>query len=134
VSQLGLSYTAPFDARLDWERVLVTVRATVDRLGVKEVAHALDVAPSTLCEALANRGTAEDKGRKRVALEWLSTILRMAGEADRLAIIEALALPVGYQVQRRRVLTPAEELAALRGALGRLAPAVLEMADREVSK
>lgn len=134
MSQLGLSYTPPFDARMDWERVSQAVRATVDRLGIKEVAHALDVSPSTLCEALDNRGGSVDKGRKRLALEWLSTILRMAGESDRLAILEALALPVGYQVQRRRVLTPAEELAALRGVLGRLAPGVLELADREVSK
>lgn len=132
--QLGLSYSPPFDARLDWERVLVAVRATVDRLTPKEVAHALDVSPSTLCEALANRGTAEDKGRKRIALEWLSTILRMAGEADRLAILEALALPVGYQVARRRVLTPAEELAALRATIGRLAPGVLDLADKDMSR
>lgn len=131
MTQLGLSYTPPFDARLDWARVVDAVRAAVNRLGVKEVAHALDVAPSTLCEALADR---EEKGRKRLALEWLCTILRMAADIDRLAILEAIAIPVGYVPQRRRVMTPEEEVAHLRRVVGRVAPIALEVADKEMGR
>jgi hypothetical protein len=130
VTQLGLSYTPPFDARLDWERLLAAVRACVDRLTPKEVAHALDVSPTTLCEALANRGGTEDRGRKRLALEWISTILRMAGDDDRRAILEALCVPVGYVPQRQRVLTPAEQLEQLRQHLEREAPGVLRAYDK----
>lgn len=130
--QLGLSYTPPFDARLDWVRLLAAVRATVDRLGVKDVAHALDVSPSTLCDAIADRSGSEERGRKRVALEWITTILRMAGEDDRRAILDALCNPVGYVPTRRRALTPEEQLARLRDRVAQqFGPAGLALVREE---
>jgi hypothetical protein len=105
VSQLGMFR----DARCDewWQRVLVEIRRAVDVITIKELAHALDVAPSYVVDAL--KGTE----RKGVKAEWLPVILMMSPSPQRQALLEALSIPAGYVVQQRRQLTPEERLAAL---------------------
>lgn len=97
------------DARTDewWQRVLVELRRAVDIITVKELAHALDVAPSYVVDAL------KGADRKHVKAEWLPVILMLSPAAQRQALLEAIAIPAGFIVQQRRQLTPEERLAAL---------------------
>lgn len=118
------------DARCDewWARVLVEIRRAVDAITVKELAHALDVAPSYIVDAL------KGADRKHVKAEWLPTILMLSPPAQRQALLEAIAIPAGYYVQARPQMTPEQQLEHLRRAVGRMAPAVLEMADKEMGR
>lgn len=111
-----------------WARLLDVLRAAVAAITPKELAFALNVAPSYLLDAL--RGA----DRKSVRAEWLPTILIMAPHEHRAAILSELAGPAGYQVERRKSLDPAEELEQLRAIVGRMAPVVLAAADKELGR
>lgn len=107
---------------------LPAIKAAVDAVSVKEFAFACDVSPSTICDAIAERE------RKRFAAEWIDVLLAIAPPVHREAILSALAIPNGYVPQRRKELTPEEELAQLRRTMQRLAPAILQLADEELSR
>lgn len=53
-------------------------------------------------------GGAEDR---ELQVEWIPIIIGLAPDANRRAILEALAGPAGHEVQRRKELTPEEKLA-----------------------
>lgn len=85
------------------------------RLGIKE---------SYLSDAIAERD------RKTIKASWVPVILAMAPDGARRAILEQLAKPVGYDVERRRELTDAEKFQrALERMVERFGKAGLELAE-----
>jgi hypothetical protein len=90
-----------------WSRLLEAIREAVAVITPKELAYRLDIQPSYLSEALVGRD------RKGVRAEWMPTILAMAPEGARVAILTELAAPVGLEVVRRTNLTPEERLQRL---------------------
>ena len=81
-----------------------------------------------LADALAERN------HRYLRVEWLLAILDAAPVAVRETAMKPLAATVGFDISRRRELTPEEELAALRRIVARVAPIALEQADKEMGK
>lgn len=111
MTQISLEFGPDARARECWTAVLLALRAAIDSIGHKDLAYRLDVAPSLLSEALAERE------RKHFQARWLPTILLLAPDPHRRAILDALAIHAGYEIQPRRVLTTAERLTRLEDAL-----------------
>lgn len=106
--QLALRYDGQAQAEVDWTRLRDLLREVVDFVGVKQVAFDLDIAPSSLVQALNGHD------RHHVRLAWLPYLVRKAPNA---AVLEFLAELRGLEVQPAKPLTPEEELAALKEAL-----------------
>ena len=111
MSQTALDFGANESARHVTAAVLDVVREVVAAVTLKQVAYDLDVSPSTLSDSLNNRE------HRPFRLEWLAVILSRASDTQRAALLGALAHPHGYEVTRRKVLTPEERLARLEEAL-----------------
>lgn len=111
-----------------WARLYSALIEACVLITPKELAHRLDIAPSYLTEAL------HGKNNKGFRLEWLPTVLLMAPVDNVAAILRALCDLRGFAVERKRQMTEAEELAALREWMHRKASAVLQMADKEIGK
>lgn len=111
-----------------WAALLPMVRSVVDFIGLKECAWRCDTSPSMLADALAERN------HRYLRVEWLLAILDAAPVAVRETAMKPLAATVGFDISRRRELTPEEELAALRRIVARVAPIALEQADKEMGK
>ncbi len=86
------------------QTLLVAIRQAVANISIKELAYELDVSPSLLADAMAERSN------KGVRASWLVTIIDMATVADALAILNALGDLKKLESQPRKELTP-EELA-----------------------
>lgn len=108
--------------------VLAKVRLAVDAVGLKAAAGECDLSPSALSDALAERD------RKGLRVRALLGLLRVLPVDQRDAILRAIVEPFGLELKARRVMTAAEELAALRASVQRHAPAILELADREIGR
>lgn len=65
--QLSLTYSD----REPWSRLLAALDDAVTYLGLKEVCHELDVAKSTVCDAL------HDRNDRRWAMAWTVKVLEM---------------------------------------------------------
>lgn len=90
-----------------WSRVLDVLRDAIAVITPKELAFRLDIQPSYLSDALRGHD------RKGIKAEWIPTILAMAPDANRMAIVGELAAMCGLEVIRRKDLTPEERLARL---------------------
>jgi hypothetical protein len=91
----------------DADRLREAVVDAIKVISPKELAYALDIAPSYLSEAMTG------KQQRDIRLSWLPTIIAMAPEAHRIAILRELGAPVGLSVTRTRDLTPEEKLERL---------------------
>lgn len=128
MTQIDLEFGPDARARECWADVLTAIRAAIDSIGHKELAYRLDVAPSLLSEAL------NERERKHVQARWLPTILLLAPDPHRKAILDALAGAAGYEVAAKKVLSPEERLTrledALRTRLGKVGEDLLRSIDR----
>jgi len=113
--QLALTYSPAHAGRDLWQRQLAWVRRAVDVLGHKHVAGELDIAPSTLTDALLERE------RKSVKAEWIATLLLMVGEAMRREWFSITCPSVGFEPPQPVKTRSAEE---------RLAEIERRLADR----
>jgi hypothetical protein len=93
-----------------WAEVLDCVRDIVRARGNKDIAYALDVSPSDLSHALAERNRSELK------LRYLPTLLRLRHNDD---LPKAIARAAGLELAPARPLTAAERLERLEAALSR---------------
>lgn len=94
----------------------------------KELCFELGITATYLSEAL------HGKNSKGFRLEWLPTVLRLAPLESVATILRVLADIRGFDIERRKVLTPEQELAATREMMKRLAPGVLALVDKELGK
>lgn len=106
--QLALPYDGRRAVDADWDVLRELLREAVDFIGVKQVAYDLDVAPSSLVQALSGAD------RHHIRAEWIPYLIRRAPN-DR--IVEHLADLRKLEVQPAKPATPEEELASLRRAL-----------------
>ncbi len=82
------------------QQLLEAIKRAVANISIKELAYELDVSPSLLADALAERAN------KGVRASWLVTIIDMASMADALAILGALADLKRLEMTERKELTP----------------------------
>jgi hypothetical protein len=111
-----------------WEDLRAALRNAVQLITPKELCFRLRITDTYLSEALRN------KNSKGFRLEWLPTVILMAPLDAVPPILRALAKLRAFEVERKKVLTPEEELARTRDALKRLAPGVLALVDEEIGR
>jgi hypothetical protein len=130
MSQLALVYDAAHEGAVEWDRQLSWLRRAVDVLGHKEVAYTLDVKPSNLSDALA------DRDRKVVKPAWFCKVLRMGLPEEMIAeYLRIVCNGLGYETPKRiRTKTSAEELRIREAWLKQHAPAVLELMVKEIGE
>lgn len=97
--QLGLRYDSRYLAGEQWGRVLDAFAGVVREVGLKTAAYELDVQPSVLAHAIAERE------RHYVRAEWLVWAVAKARTPD---LAEALVAPGGLTVKPKHKLSDAE--------------------------
>jgi hypothetical protein len=108
------------------EDLRLAIAAAVRLITPKELCFRLGIGQPYLSEITS--------GKKRFPLEWLPTVLLMAPIDAVGPILVALADVRGFKVERKKQMTEGEELRATRDVLGRLAPGVLALIDKEIGK
>lgn len=98
----------------DWETLWADdrrlLRRMAEAIGLKQVAYELDVAPSQLSHAL-------DERERNLPAKWVRYLLRAAPKELREAYVRGLATMIGCELAEAPVMTPEQELAALKAAL-----------------
>lgn len=126
--QLALTYDPASEGGSVWKDELAWLRRAVDVLGHKHVAAELDIAPSTLTDALLERE------RKSIKGEWIAKIRHMCSDGLRQEWLRIVAKPLGYEVERMATMTPEEELRRMRELMQREAPMLLKALDKEIRR
>lgn len=104
-------------------KLLESLRVAVAEISIKELAFRLNVQPSLLADALAERAN------KGVRASWLITIVEMASEANAIAILRALANRRALEVAPRVELTPEERAERYAEKLRSLGPTGLRLLE-----
>ncbi len=110
-----------FPAEVAQRRLLEAIRGAVAAISIKELAFRLDVSPSLVADALAERS------HKGVRASWLVTILQMAPDHDAAAILNELAALRGFEMKPREKLTPEELSRRYEEKLRSLGPVGLQL-------
>jgi hypothetical protein len=122
MNQLALEYGARWLTDQQWAALLDVARAVVGDLGLKQVAFDLDVAASSISNALAQRDRHAFRG------EWL---VYLTIKDPHRRIIHKLAEIGGGEFRVRPELTPAEKLERLDIALAQLGPEISSLVRRK---
>ncbi len=109
IKQLQLSYDGKTFEQRWWALVLIELNRIVDEMGLKEAAFAIDVQPSHLAHALAERN------RHHVRAEWVLPLLLRSRD---MGLAKAIMEPAGLAVREREQLTAEEKLERLERTLG----------------
>jgi hypothetical protein len=124
MGQLALTYRPVYAGHEAWQEQLEIIRAAVKHLTPKEVLFELDIAKSTLSEALAEQNS------KRWAAEWTHILKAMLAQRfDDVSIellrklCEADMTVTPLEVGEPRALTPEQERDLYRAELARLGDA-----------
>lgn len=126
--QLALTYDAAHQGAEDWQLELGWCRRAVEVLGHKFVAGELDIAPSTLTDALLERERKSFKG------EWIAKLRRLVSESMLEEYFRLVSRPHGFECRRVPTMTPEQELKLLREHLERRAPVALETFDKGLGR
>jgi hypothetical protein len=126
--QLSLGYSPEHQGRETWRLEIDWACRAVAAIGHKDVAFALDIAPSTLTDAL------HERDRKGVKAEWLRVIVHMSPDGMRREWLRIVSRPLGFEPERIKTMDAAEELRILRELLQRQAPVVLQAIDKELGR
>lgn len=121
--QASLSFSDDYPTRMAERALLDALKQAVANISIKELAYRLNIQPSLLADALAERAN------KGVRASWLITIIDMANEADALAILSALADRKRLEVVRRKELTPEEKAERLEEKLRAMGPIGLRLIE-----
>lgn len=106
--QLALTYGAAHVGADVWQAELGWLRRVVDVLGHKHVAGELDIAPSTLTDALLERE------RKSIKGEWIAKLLQLCGEPMRREWLSIMCPAIGFEIPEPvKTRTPEQRLAEL---------------------
>jgi hypothetical protein len=107
-SQAELPFATGSDADVRWRRLLDVLRATVEEIGLKQVAYDLDTSPSQVSNAL------NERDRHHVPARWLIYLARKSRHDE---IPWFFAELRGLALTAPPVLTPEEELRRLQEAM-----------------
>jgi hypothetical protein len=102
-------------------RLLEALRAAVAEVSIKELAFTLDISPSLLADALAERSS------KGVRASWLITIIDMASDAHAVEILNAIIAKRALEVGKRKTLTAEEKAERFEEKLRSLGPVGLQL-------
>ena len=98
---LGLS-KSDTQGTAEWEHAKEALIQAIALITPKELCWRLGIKEQYLSDAIFERD------RKSIKAAWIPTILAMAPDSAREAVLRALADPVRFDVARRKELTPEE--------------------------
>jgi hypothetical protein len=120
--QLDLRYDPRFLRAEVWNDFLELIQCSVSRIGLKQAAYDLDVQPSILSHALAERE------RHYLHLEWLHYFVTT--DTDN-SLVEHIAAWRGLNVSPRREITAEEWRIRVEGALAGMSPEFADVIKRK---
>lgn len=127
--QLPMTYGSVAAGSEDWDAQLKWLRRVVDVLGHKHIAGELDIAPSTLTDALLERE------RKAMKGEWIAKIVRMSSPGLREEWLSIWTEAYDYEHPKRRpTMTPEDELRLLKEHLTEDSPGALNRFNRRIGR
>lgn len=126
MSQLSLSYSPEHAATDAWRLRCEWARRAVDTVGHKHVAYSLDVAPSTLTDALRERDGKCLRGDHLAKIEFL------ASTEVRAELLTLYTTPHGYELVRKKTRTPEEALRAVLELVARESPVLMRAITKEI--
>jgi hypothetical protein len=101
--QTALEFRDDFSRERARREFLDAVRQAVANISIKELAYKIDISPSLLADALAERAN------KGVRATWLLDIIELAPIADSIAVMNALGAVRRLEAQPMRELTAEEK-------------------------
>jgi hypothetical protein len=101
--QTALEFRDDFSRERVRREFLDAVRQAVANISIKELAYKIDISPSLLADALAERAN------KGVRATWLLDIIELAPIADSIAVMNALGAVRRLEAQPMRELTAEEK-------------------------
>lgn len=108
LDQLDLSFDGKTQEKQWWASVIEEMRRVVQLIGLKEAAFVIDVKPTNLAHALAERD------RHYVRAEWILPLLMRAPD---MGLARSLVGPAGLDVEEKPELSAEEKLERLELAL-----------------
>lgn len=108
MAERALEYDREMGAGVWWRDVLAEMQRVVSFVSLKQASFDLDLKPSQLAHALAERDNRHPRA------EWIPYLIHRAPDME---LARALVAPAGLVVERAPELTPAEELKALHQVL-----------------
>lgn len=121
-TSFGPAFDVDRSAKEQAERqLLIALRVAVAEISIKELAFALDISPSLLADALAERSS------KGVRASWLIMIIDMASEANAIAILNAIIAKRALEVGKRVTLTAEQKAERFEEKLRSLGPVGLQL-------
>lgn len=124
--QTALAFVDDYPTRGAERRLLEAITRAVASISIKELAFMLDISPSLLADALAERSN------KGVRASWLITIIRAAPLSDSLAILNALGDLKRIEAQPMKELTAEEKAERLEEKLRSLGPTGLRLIQEAI--
>lgn len=124
--QASLAFTVEPHVKAAEVKLLEAIKQAVANISIKELAYKLDVSPSLLADALAERAN------KGVRASWLIRVIQMAPMADALAVINALGDLRRIEAQPMKELTAEEKAARLEEKLRSLGPTGLRLIEEAI--
>ena len=121
--QTALSFVDDYPTKLAEHALLEAIRQCVANISIKELAFKLNVQPSLLADALAERAN------KGVRASWLVSVVKSAPINDVITMLNELAVLRGLEVVPRKQLTPEEKADRLEEKLRSLGPTGLRLID-----
>jgi hypothetical protein len=101
--QTALEFRDDFSRERVRREFLDAVRQAVANISIKELAYKIDISPSLLADALAERAN------KGVRATWLLDIIELAPIADSIAVMNALGAVRRLEAQPMKELTAEEK-------------------------
>lgn len=124
--QASLAFADDYPIKLVERPLLDAIKQAVANISIKELAYRLDISPSLLADAMAERAN------KGVRAMWLVTIIDMANHADAIAILNALADRKRLEVQPIKELTAEEKAERLEEKLRSLGATGLRLIEEAI--
>ncbi len=124
--QTALSFVDDYPTKLAERKLLDAIRQAVANISIKELAFKLNIQPSLLADAMAERSN------KGVRASWLVTVIKDAPLSDAIATLNELAALRGLEVVPRKELTAEEKAERLEEKLRSLGPTGLRLIEEAI--
>lgn len=121
--QTSFDIVEDFPRKLAEHELLEAIKQCVANISIKELSYTLNIQPSLLADAMAERAS------KGVRAAWLVSIVKAAPLNDVIAMLEVLAKQRGLEVVKRKELTAEEKAERLEEKLRSLGATGLRLIE-----
>ncbi len=124
--QTAMSFVEDYPTKMAERKLLDAIRQCVANISLKELAYRLNIQPSLLADAMAERAN------KGVRASWLVSIVKEAPINDVISLLNELASLRGLEVVPRKELTAEERAERLEEKLRSLGATGLRLIEEAI--